>query len=242
MKLRAVARDCLFLNWAVPRALLEPPPGPLRYDCGAEGDVLVSVLLFRQEGIRLRPRTLRTLLPLSYPQLQVRLCVVDGEGTASMLVRSILVPRWVLPGARLWVGPSVRSARFALPETGGGDEDILGWSVESDLGALQLEASAMGSCADSWRRVFERVRCRSRGYVADNGGLRRLETSVPAGEVWPLAVRLGAVDLLPGCVRLRQGVWPELHSAWLAPELGLVFDRGGELELAMPRRQVPAPG
>lgn len=241
MKLRADARDCLFLNWAVSRTALEPPPEPLRYDTEADGTVFVSALLFRQEGLRLRPRSLASLLPLSYPQLQLRLCVCDGEGVPSMLVRSILVPRWVLPGARWWIGGSVRGARFELPETGSGEEEGLGWSVESDLGALQLEASAIDAPADRFRALFESIRRRSRGYVASNGGLLRLDTAVPAGEVWPLRVRLGEMDLLPGCVHLRQGSWPELHSAWLAPELSLVLDRGSERELALPR-QVPAPG
>jgi hypothetical protein len=241
MRLRAVARDCLFLNWAVPRAALQPPPEPLVYDVEADGTVLVSALLYRHEGLRLRPRSLASLLPLSYPQLQLRLCVRDGEGTPSVLVCSILVPRWVLPGARWWIGASVRSARFELPETGSGDEEGLGWSVESDLGALRLEASAVDTPAERWRSVFESIRRRSRGYIAGNGGLLLLETTYPAGEAWPLRVRLADVGLLPACLRLSEGSWPDLHSAWLAPELSLVLERGAELELALPR-QVPAPG
>jgi hypothetical protein len=113
MILRTLVRDCLFLNWALPAQLLPSPPVPLRYDTlRAQGEdwVFASAVLFRQVGLRL-PHF--PLVRLSYPQFNFRVYVLDGEGVPSVLFWRMLVPTWVVPGARLLGRQPVGRARLS---------------------------------------------------------------------------------------------------------------------------------
>src|SRR4029079_8593503 len=83
--------------------------------------------------------SLTLLLPrLSCPQFNLRAYVLDPDGVASVLFWRMLVPAWVVPGARLVGRQNADSARFDYPEspafcdqqgatwrvTGGGDLEV----------------------------------------------------------------------------------------------------------------------
>src|SRR6187401_35517 len=101
MRLRSRIHECLCLNWAVPATDLPAPPESLTYELhpfDGTDYVLVSALLFRHQEVRLETMP---LLRLSFPQLNLRLYVVDPEGVPAVLFAAILVPAWVVPGAFL---------------------------------------------------------------------------------------------------------------------------------------------
>src|SRR5436305_11032858 len=115
MMLKTSVRDCLSLNWALPAAALPPPPAPLRYQLHpfqGEDHVFASAVLFHQVGIHLQslPR-----LRLSYPQCNLRLYVLDGDGIPAVLFRSMLMPLWVVPGVLLVSEQPATAARFHFP-------------------------------------------------------------------------------------------------------------------------------
>src|SRR4029079_18388565 len=112
MMLQSVVRDCLYLNWALPAAALPEPPAPLRYQLhaspGGEEVVFATALLFHPEGLHLDGLPLPRL---SYPQCNLRLNVLDGDGMPSVLFRCMLMPSWMTPGARLLTHQPVAAAR-----------------------------------------------------------------------------------------------------------------------------------
>lgn len=250
MILRTKVRDCLYLNWALPGDALPALPEPLRYQRVVEGErewVFASALLFHHEGLRLRALP---FVRLSYPQLHLRVYVLDGEGRPGVFLRRILVPLWALPGVRLLGRHPARPGRldFARPS----EEPDAGpwrWSVESD-GGLDLVAeraaprAGEGPSLGCWEDTVRFFRERHRAYAGSAGSLRRMETTQPEAVVWPVRVDF-AVD---GLVRDGLG-WegeealPELHSAWLCPEIPMTFELLPEAEPEEPvRRSVPAAG
>lgn len=113
MLFSTVLEDALYLSWAVPFEAVPSPPAPLRLERfpGPEGDrALITLVLFRQAGIRAEalgwPR-------LSYPQVNLRLAVLDEEAVASVLLLRELVPAWVVPIART-AGGSRRAPRCSV--------------------------------------------------------------------------------------------------------------------------------
>ena len=97
MKLRTVVRDCLFLNWALPADVVPEPPVPLRYQRHAwqgRDYVFVSALLFHHDAVRW---SAFPLLRVGYPQLTVRLYVLDEDGIPSILFARELMPAWMAP-------------------------------------------------------------------------------------------------------------------------------------------------
>src|SRR5260370_1362983 len=102
MKLRTVVRDCLFLNWALPADALPEPPAPLRYQRHAwqgRDYAFVSALLFHHDAVRW---SAFPLLRVGYPQLNVRLYVLDEDGMPAVWFMRELMPAWAAPGARRW--------------------------------------------------------------------------------------------------------------------------------------------
>lgn len=236
MELRATAKDCLFLNWAVPADRLAPPPAPLRYEVGPQGKVFVTAFVFRHEGL---PRRLASILPLSYPQLQIRQCVLDGNDLPAVLVRSILVPGWVLLGARWWVRRAAARGRFSLPDCS--REPEWNWAIRGAKGTLTCRAQPGGAPTEEWRRSFEAIRRRHNGYLANGRGLRRIETTFASADACPVSAHCDEMGLVARSVPLAADGWPDLHSAWVCPEVSLVFALGHEREVRL-TRQVPAPG
>ncbi len=244
MRLLSRLRECLCLNWAVPASHLPPPPQSLRYELHSfEGAdfVLASALLFRHEGVH--PETL-PLLKLSFPQLNLRLYVLDDENTPAVLFAAILVPSWMVPTAVLVAGQPARAARFERKGEPGSTSGTWEWRVHAraglhclaTLGSPQMGA---GPQIGSWQQTVDYVRLRNRGYVFSRGALKRIETEQPAVDVSPVTVELYSAEL-PRAL-LGAPDWPSLHSAWVCPEMRMRFDLAPERALALPR-QAPVPG
>jgi hypothetical protein len=233
MLLRTIVRDCLYLNWALPADALPAAPPPLRYELHpwrGRDWVFASAVLFRQEGVRVDglPR-----LRISYPQLSLRLYVLDGASVPSVLFRRMLMPAWVAPGVRLVSGQPASRARLTFPHPSRRPgEDHWRWSVQRGR-ALEVEAwpdspaVGEGPRIGSWDATVAYIRDRQHGYAEGRRGLRRIQTSRAAEPpvVWPLKARVLADDLLPQLLPLAgDGGWPPLHSAWLCPEIPFVFE------------------
>lgn len=116
MRLGTRARDCLYVNWAVPRSAIPEPPHPLRYEVhqhAGEDVVLASALLFRFQGLHNRALP---FLRISYPQLSLRLYVTDGNGMPAVLFVRVVVPYWVVPVSRLFGRQPAHGGFFSYPE------------------------------------------------------------------------------------------------------------------------------
>lgn len=245
MILRSKVRDCLFLNWAMPRAELPEPPDPLRYQIHEhEGErwVFASALLFRQEGVHLAAaRWLR----LSYPQMNLRFNALDADDIPAVLFRTIWVPPWVAPLVRLVGRQPARSATLRFPRRVDTPERHYGWRVRAGSELVLKAASGTprlgpGPRLGGWEETVAYFRQRPRGYAESRSGLRRVETTHVSTAVWPMEVELTRGDLLAATVPLEGG-WPPLHSAWICPELTFEFELLPESKAAL-AAQVAAPG
>jgi hypothetical protein len=230
--------------------------------------VLASILMFRHEEVHAEALP---AVKLSFPQLNFRLYVLDSEDAPAVLFTAILVPSWIVPTAVLVGGQPARSARFEHKGEPGSTTGSWEWQVLAQarrspggdggcwgslaqggssgsgharaclhcvatLGSPQMGA---GPQIGSWQQVVDYVRLRNRGYALSRGVLRRIETEQPAVAVSPVTVDLRDAGL-PRAL-LGAPDWPELHSAWVCPEMRMRFDLAPERALAMPR-QAPVPG
>lgn len=247
MIFRTVLRDCLVLNWALPLGSLPPLPEPLRYQihpCNDGPHVIASALLFRHERLRLDSVP---LVRLSYPQLSLRLCVLDGDGAPAVLFRSILVPGWVLPTVRLVAGQPAQLARFSYPRPSKTPEAPgWRWQVKQRRG-LAVEAAqgspgvGPGPDLGSWEHTTAYIHDRRTGYVLVGGGFRRVVLSPRPSALWPMRAEVEETGLLVECLPdVGAGTWPALHSAWLCPEIQSVFEMGSVVELGKLRRTTPS--
>jgi hypothetical protein len=255
MLLRTTLRDCLYLNWALPAPVLPPVPEPLRHDLHPAGGLdwgFASALLFFQEGLRVRSLP---LVRVSFPQLNLRFNVLDGEGQPSVYFCRMLAPLWVVPGARLLAGQPVRGARLAFPRPSQ-DPDAAAWTWRAGVdgaGGLAVTArrgappAGTGPSLGSWEATVGYFRERRRGYSSAGAKLRRIETRHPRTPVWPMKVELLATGLVAEGLGLVGGGEAELagglHSAWLCPEMALSFGTAPVAPVEEPVRQrVPAAG
>jgi hypothetical protein len=237
MMIEMTVRDCLYLNWALPADALPEPPPPLRYQIHSwqgRDYSFVSALLFHQDALHL---SALPLLRFGYPQLNLRLYVLDGGGVPSVLFRRMLMPSWVVPGARLITHQPASRARldFPRPSHALGDSPWL-WKVERG-GSLEVRAwqdsprIGEGPRIGSWEETVRYFYERPRGYAVSGGVLHKIDARHPQADAWPLRVELSGEDLLRRWLPLgRDGngavPWPGLHSAWLCPEIPLVFELG----------------
>ncbi|HXO25877.1 MAG TPA: DUF2071 domain-containing protein [Thermoanaerobaculia bacterium] len=214
MKLRTVVRDCLFLNWALPVEGLPEPPAPLRYQRHAwqgRDHVFASALLFHHDAVRW---SAFPLLRVGYPQLNVRLYVLDEDGVPSVLFQRELMPAWVAPGVRLVSHHPAASARLDFPrpsrEAGAGS-----WSWRAERGGtltvrawVHSPAFGEGPRIGSWDETVRYFQERPRGYAVQGGALHRVEASHPPVEaVWPLAAEVvGGDSLLRHLLALAPGL------------------------------------
>jgi uncharacterized protein YqjF (DUF2071 family) len=242
LSFRSLVRDCLYLNWSVARDCLPALPEPLRYEVrGGPGNEsgFVSAVLFRQAGMRLGALPIPSL---SYPQFNVRSYVLDAEGTPAVFFHRMLVPGWVVPGARLVAGQPALPARFEYPLAFGGD--AARWKVIAGAG-FQVEALASAQAQSgtaqfaSWDGMVRFFRERSRGYVKTLTGLNRIATQPATTPV--IAVRVDDLDtgLLEEILGLTSP--PALISAFLAPSTQFVFDFAAIPRVAL-ARETPATG
>ena len=248
MQLRTQALDCLYLNWALPRASVPELPAPLSYEVhewqGAEY-VFASVLLFRLADLRLDglpfPR-------LSHPQMSCRVYVLDGEGVPSVLFRRVLVPIWAVPLSRLLGRQPASAASFSYPRPSkSSHSDGWSWSVGGRRrlevsGRLAAPSIGPGPRLGSWQQALDYFRQRPRGYVVWDRRLRPINTSRIVAEAWPLQVEVGAADLLRDCFAdVEPEVWSAPHSAWLCPEIPLRLELAELRSRSLTSTRLPAP-
>lgn len=251
MMLRMTVRDCLYLNWALPVDKLPEPPASLRYQLHSwqgRDFVFASALLFHQDAVHFAslPR-----LRVGYPQLDLRLCVLDGQGVPSVLFRRMLMPAWVTPGVRLLTHhPASRaSLHFPRPSRNPGAGGPWTWKVrrEGDLEVRAWQHSPQvgeGPRLGNWEQTVRYFEERPRGYTENAGTLHRIEAGVPQAACWPLRVEVQGENILSSWLRLERNgtpsAWPEIHSAWLCPEVPFVFELGLVPQLQM-APGVPSP-
>ncbi len=202
MQLRTKALDCLYLNWALPRSAVPELPPPLRYEVhewrGADY-VFVSALLFRLAGLRFETLP---FLRLSYPQMNCRVYVLDGEGVPSVLFRRTLVPPWIVPVSRLFGRQPASAASFSFPNPANGSgSEAWRWSIQRRkslevAGKLASPRFGPGPSLGSWEATLDYFRQRTRGYVVWDRRLRPITTTRPAADVWPLEIEVGTADLV----------------------------------------------
>lgn len=247
MRFQTVVRDCLYLNWAVPRDALRDPPGPLRYEChrhAGESWVFVSALLFHQTGIRIG---LLSLPGLSYPQMNVR-SYVSHAGASAVLFHRMVVPRWITPGLRLLSRIPCTGARLRLARPSRTAESG-GWSFRVVDGAAALEvvvraggpSPSSGPDLGSWTTTTEYFRLRDRGYALSSGGLRCIETAQESVALWPVVADVKEAGLMAASLGTSRAFEGVLHSAWVCPEIPLRFVLTRAAEPVLSTR-VPAPG
>ncbi len=247
MQLRTKALDCLYLNWALPRESAPALPPPLSYEVhewqGARY-IFASALLFRLTGLRLDTMP---LLRLSYPQMNCRVYVFDGDGVPSVLFRRNLVPFWAVPISRILGRQPASAARFAYPRpSSGAGAEAWSWSIHGRrelevAGRLASPRSGHGPRLGSWEGTVEYFRQRPRGYVIWDQRLRPITTSRVAAEVWPLAVEVAVADLVADCFSdVEREVWATPHSAWLCPEIPFRFELAELRALSLTPAPVPA--
>jgi hypothetical protein len=247
MHLRTLALDCLYLNWALPHTAAPPLPEPLRYELHrSEGEdyVFASALLFRLSGLHLRSLP---FLRLSYPQMNFRLYVLDGDGIPSVLFRRMLVPLWVAPAVRLLGRQPAGSARFDYPSSPLDPEvgrwrwtirrlhgfGIEGLEIDARLGS---PAKGRGPDLGDWQRTVDYFRQRQRGYALWDHRLREIRTSQPPVEVWPLQVEVADASLVAEALEGGDGdLLRTPHSAWLCPEIPFLFELGRPQDLPLAR-------
>jgi len=243
MKLRATVRDCLYLNWALPAASLPEPPFPLRYQLHTwqgEDYTFASALLFYQEGLHVPSIP---LLWLTYPQCNVRLYVLDGNGIPSVLFRTMMMPAWVASGIRLIVREPASPARLDFPRpsrrlgdgrwswrVASGRAPWTGGRTGGTLGVTAWQATPQvghGPRLGAWEQTVEYFQERPRGYLPDGDELRRIEAGHPPAAAWPLQAEVEDHGLLASVLPLAGGAgWPPLHSVFLCPEIPFAFELG----------------
>jgi hypothetical protein len=257
MMLRTVVRDCLFLNWALPVESLPEPPAPLRYQLHSwqGGDhVFASALLFHHNTIHLSalPR-----FSMTYPQLNLRLYVLDQDGQPAILFRRMLMPLWLAPGVRLMTHQPVRSARLDFPRPSRNPEEgAWRWRVERG-GTAEVQAwpdsprVGEGPKLGNWEQTVRYFTERTRGYAEEANGsgiLHRIDAEHPPSAVWPLRAEVQGVGLfrhllsVPGKTENGGGpAWPSLHSTWLCPEIPFVFELGLAQRVPLPQPVLAQP-
>ncbi len=242
MQLRTLAHDCLYVNWALPRESAPELPAPLRYEAHKWNDrewVFASALLYRLADLHLA--ALR-FARVSYPQMNLRLYVLDDEDIPSAFFLRVLVPLWVAPMSRFLSRQPATAASFSYPSPSSSPgEESWTWTVER---SHRLELSARmasphlghGPDLGPWDQAVAYFRNRRRGYAMGDNRLHTIRTSPDAAvAIWPMAAEPGDVSLLCECFTgADEEVWKTPHSAWLAPEIPLNFELGKTISLPLP--------
>ena len=248
MILHTVIRDCLYLNWAVPEAALPELPAPLRYELHGEPgsqEAFLSAVLFRQEELH---HELAPFLRLAYPQCNVRLYVRDADDVASVYFLRMLVPSWVVAGARLVGHQPASAGALDYPPPGLG-ADLTCWRWTAVAGSrLVIDAEpgagipGPGPDLGSWQKSVAHFRERPRGYGLLGGRLRRVEAFHPTVEHAPVRVAVIETGLLAESLPAADpALWRRPHSAFLCPRVPFAFDLGTAVREVLPVH-LPAPG
>jgi len=248
MEFETEARDCLYINWALPReAAPAKLPKPLRYEIHRLGDqemVFFSVLLFRLSDLH---ATVWPWARISYPQANLRFYVFDGEDRPAVYFLRTWVPWWVFPLARGLAHQPAQPARLRFPRPSG-DRHAECWRWRLWCGARLALSAALaspqlgpGPILGSWERAVEHFRQRRRGYVRAGDGVHLVRAARPMATVWPLRVEIENSGLLEQVLpAMPPQRWYQPHSAWLSPQIPLRFTLGPAADKALARAQMPA--
>jgi hypothetical protein len=245
LKLRTRLRDCLFLNWACAVDEIPPPPLPegLRLDTRRQGERpvwLVSAVLFRQEGLRLRSLP---FLRFSYPQANLRTYVIDADGQPAVYFLGMWVPAWVVPGVRLLAGQPAVRATFAYPSAPFRGETAEWTVIHPASLRARVEPGAAAKLEDggavfpSWEARCSFFRERAFGYVRSSGRVSRIVAQSSGPAALPVRASIAASDLV---ARTLGAPVPALESAMLYPEIRFLFHLAPVPQLAVPTA-APAP-
>jgi len=90
----------------------------------------------------------------------------------------------------------------------------------------------------SWQSTIDYLGRRTRGYIEDEGKLRRIETAQPTVEAVPVQAEILESSLLETSIGVSS--WPDLHSAFLCSEMLLRVQTAGAGPVLA--RQATAPG
>lgn len=243
MRLSTVAHDCLEIHWAVPLAALAPVPLPLRFQVHEADDgtewVFATLAAGHLDAVHVEPWSVPSL---SYPQSVLQLAVTDEAGEPASFVRRLLVPFWTVPLVRLLGEGRPRAARLDLPRPSRepvplvAQEDGWLWRVRSRRsfsvrawpapGASVPEGlPSLGSTEETLRYFRRRPRAFTRRA---DGTLESIRVEKGRGEAVRVRARVEVDDLLAEGFGLlpesRRGeLAPVLHSAWLMPEVEMVY-------------------
>ncbi len=237
--------DVLYLNWAIPERQLPPLPDPLRHDTATIGGTTVGFFtfaLFRQVGLHARGAS---WLSMAYPQANGRLCVLDDSGVASIYLLRQLAPAWMVPLARLAARQPLSAAILEFPPRGAMSDPAVErrWKVQAGAGLEivgRVESPSAGRPDDAHvDAAFFRER--SRAYWPYGSRLHVAETDHPEADILRMQVELPRTEWLEIFLPFEpvSGDWRAVHSAFLVPEVRLVFSLGGAPERA--ERAQPAP-
>ncbi len=243
MRLSTNARDCLYLNWAIPLDAAPTLPRELSYEVHRWRDqdwVFVTALLFRFIGLHARALP---FFRLSYPQMNLRIYVQDVSGARSVLYVRTLVPFWVLPMSRVAGRQPASAGRFNYPSPSD-DPEVGGWSWSlRNRHALEVTAKIaaplLGEGPDlgGWARTIEYFQQRRKGYAMWEDRLRSVNKSRATPEVWPLAAEVQTAEVLAEAFpTLAPDHWSVPHSSWLCPEIPFQFEVGKPRLMSLPSR------
>lgn len=247
MEFETEARDCLYVNWALPRAAAPALPSGLRYETHRNGEaecIFFSVLLFRLSDLHL------TALPvgrLSYPQANLRFYVLDQDDMPAIYFLRTLVPWWLLPAARVFGKQPARPASMRFPKPSQ-DRDAECWRWRIWRGAsLTMTATLSkpeigpGPALGSWDTTLAHFRQRRRTYVRFGQGVRLVRAIRPMTNVWPLRVEVEHSTLLRTALpSIDPAAWRTPHSAWVSPQIPFRFEVGPAVDRALGRARMPA--
>ena len=232
MILHATLRDCLYVNWALPPSALPALPDELTYEVHGEGAgtaVFASLVCFRHQGIF---HEAVPFVRVGYPQLNLRLYVRDRDGVASVFFVRMLVPAWVVAGARIVGHQPASPAALDFPAAGLGPGPW-GWSAWAGArvalaGSPGAGVPGPGPDLGSWQSLVAYFRERPRGYATQGGKLRLVEATHPVIEHAPVRIEVEEhgllAETLPGVDRQ---IWSRPHSAFVCPLVPFVFEVGG---------------
>jgi hypothetical protein len=236
-------RDALWVNWALPARALPAPPPPLVLERLGRGDDevgFVSLVCFRQRRLRL---AVLPIVPLSFPQCNLRLLVRDAERVAAVYLLRELVPAWVVPMARLVGGQPASAAVFDIACEPGGEQR---WRLSAGrplaLSAGPGAPSPSAPLAGSWPDTVAYFRDRPRAYLGSGRKMRRAETEHPRADAVPMRVEvLDESWLAARMPQVPAGLWLRPHSAFLIPSVKLSVALEPSVRAAV-ERPVPIPG
>ncbi len=241
MRLRAHLSHCLYLNWALPRSVLPALPAPLSYQRHRHEDedwVFATAVLFRQSQSHF---VALPQLRWSFPQMTLRVCVLDEAGHPAVLCRRQLVPAWALLPSMLMRQPC-EIGRLDFPRS----DEPGPWEWQASRGgrfccrAETASPTPLGvPDLGDWNDTVAYFRIRQRVYFAEGSSLKRMVLERLSTPAQPVAVDIRETELLEESFGMSP--WPRLHSAFLCSDvpLEILVETVPSAGLA---QQAPAPG